>query len=124
VHVIIWVWNPLDEAEVGAAIAAPARPNRSAAPGCRGGSLGNERPFSRRSGRRPLLPVIAKGAPRDCPRPPLSPAEPFQHVLPESGPAAPFLVSWTFFSLVTVHPVFSRGFPRCPRRARAAPSWW
>jgi len=108
---IIGVWDPLDEAEVSAAIDAARHYPRLVA----GVSLGNERLFSRRSDFAGLIAVIASVRAR-LPDTPLSTSEPFHMYYPESAAA---LLGELDFLLVNVHPIFQPWFRDAPEGAGA-----
>jgi exo-beta-1,3-glucanase (GH17 family) len=108
---IIGVWNPLDDAEVSAAIDAAHRYPRLVA----GVSLGNERLFSKRSDFAGLTAVIASVRTR-LPQTPLSTSEPFHIYYPESAAA---LLGELDFLLANVHPIFQPWFRDAPDSAGA-----
>jgi len=103
---IIGVWNPLDEQELGAAIEAARSFPRLVA----GISLGNEMIFSRRIDARSLAALLARVRAR-LPGMALSTSEPF-HIYYQ--PAASALLSHLDFLLVIVHPVFQPWFRDAP----------
>jgi exo-beta-1,3-glucanase (GH17 family) len=99
---IIGVWNPLDPAEVAAALATA-----SAYPGLVAGiSLGNETLFSHRSDAAQLASAFAAVRAR-APQLPLSTTEPF-HIF--EAPPGGALLPLMDFMLVNVHPVFQSWF--------------
>ncbi len=108
---IIGVWNPLDDAEVSAAIDAAHHYPRLVA----GMSLGNERLFSGHSDFAGLVAVIASVRTR-APQTPLSTSEPFHVYYPESAAA---LLGELDFLLVNVHPIFQPWFRDAPEGAGA-----
>ena len=108
---IIGVWNPLDDAEVSAAIDAARHYPRLVA----GVSLGNERLFSKRSDFAGLTAVIA-GVRARLPQTPLSTSEPFHVYYPQSAAA---LLGELDFLLVNVHPIFQPWFRDAPDSAGA-----
>jgi exo-beta-1,3-glucanase (GH17 family) len=108
---IIGVWDPLDDAEVSAAIDAAHHYPRLVA----GVSLGNERLFSRHSDFAGLIAVIANVRAR-LPHTPLSTSEPFHMYYPESAGA---LLGELDFLLVNVHPIFQPWFRDAPEDAGA-----
>jgi exo-beta-1,3-glucanase (GH17 family) len=103
---IVGVWDPFDDAQVEAALAA-ARAHPALVVGL---SLGNEMVFGRR---RDLAQVAARIAAirRRAPQLPLSTTEPF-HVLLE--PAAVPVLAQLDFMLANVHPVFESWFRDAP----------
>jgi exo-beta-1,3-glucanase (GH17 family) len=103
---IIGVWNPLDEAELGAAIEAARNFPELVA----GISLGNEMLFSRRIDAGSLAAVLARVRAR-LPGMALSSSEPF-HIY--SQPAASGLLAQLDFLLPNVHPVFQPWFRDAP----------
>jgi len=103
---IIGVWNPLDDAEVSAAIDAARRYPRLVA----GVSLGNEQLFSQHSDFASLTAVIASVRSR-IPQTPLSTSEPFHIFYPQSAAA---LLGELDFLLVNVHPIFQPWFRNAP----------
>ncbi|HXN79468.1 MAG TPA: hypothetical protein VN869_01110 [Steroidobacteraceae bacterium] len=103
---IIGVWNPLDDAEVSAAIDAAHRYPRLVA----GVSLGNERLFGKRSDFAGLTALIASVRTR-LPQTPLSTSEPFHLYYPESAAA---LLGELDFLLANVHPIFQPWFRDAP----------
>jgi len=108
---IIGVWNPLDDAEVSAAIDAAHHYPRLVA----GVSLGNERLFSGRSDFAGLMAVIARVRAR-LPHTPLSTSEPFHMYYPQS---AAELLGELDFLLANVHPIFQPWFRDAPEGAGA-----
>jgi hypothetical protein len=109
---IIGVWNPLDDAEVSAAIDAARHYPRLVT----GVSLGNERLFSKRSDFAGLIAVIASVRAR-LPDTPLSTSEPFHMYYPESAAA---LLGELDFLLVKRASHLPAVVPRCPRGRRRA----
>jgi len=99
---IIGVWNPADEAQIAAAIAAAQRYPHLVA----GIALGNEALFSRRIDPATLAALIARVR-AQLPGTPLSTGEPF-HIYHEHA-AAPLLPELDFL-LVNVHPLFQPWF--------------
>lgn len=108
---IIGVWNPLDERELGAAIDA-ARRFPSLVLGI---SLGNELWLSQRSDPQKLAALIAR-ARAQVPGTALTTTEPF-HLYYEA--AAVPLLGQLDFVLVNVHPVFQPWFRDAPDSAAA-----
>ena len=99
---IIGVWNPASEAELGAAIEAAHRFPRLVA----GLSLGNEMLFTHRSDAATLAALIARVRER-LPGMALSTTEPFHiYYQPDSAP----LLARLDFLLVNVHPIFQPWF--------------
>jgi exo-beta-1,3-glucanase (GH17 family) len=103
---IIGVWNPADEAELGAAIDAARRFPRLVA----GVALGNEMLFSQRIDPVSLGALIARVR-AQLPGTPLTSSEPF-HVYEQ--PAASALLAQLDFLLVNVHPLFQPWFHDAP----------
>jgi exo-beta-1,3-glucanase (GH17 family) len=103
---IIGVWNPLDEAELSAAIDAARSFPRLVA----GISLGNELLFSRRVDAHSLAARLARMR-AQLPGTPLSAGEPF-HIYHQ--PAAAALLGELDFLLVNVHPLFQPWFRDAP----------
>lgn len=105
--VIIGIWNPADEAEVAAALAAwKAHPEIVA-----GVSIGNEMVF----GRRGTWEGYAKAIERfraDAPDLPLTVTEPFAVFLDD--PAARSVLAELDFLAVNIHPVFEPWFAGAP----------
>jgi len=99
---IIGVWDPTDEAQLAAALAAAARFPQLVV----GLSLGNEMLFAHRSDPGALLEVIRRVRER-APAVPLSTSEPF-HIYDQ--PAAAALLGQLDFLLLHVHPVFQPWF--------------
>ncbi|MBS0364324.1 MAG: hypothetical protein JSR67_00700 [Proteobacteria bacterium] len=105
---IIGVWNPLDPAEVAAAIEAARRYPHLVA----GISLGNETLLFGRASVAQLEDVIA-GLRARLPGLPLSTTEPF-HLFLAGGAGAPLLPQLDFL-LINVHPLFQSWFRGAPQ---------
>jgi exo-beta-1,3-glucanase (GH17 family) len=103
---IIGVWNPFDEPQLAAALAAAREFPELVA----GVSLGNELLFSHRSDAASLATLVARVRAR-APRLPLSTTEPF-HVYTQ--PAAAGVLAQLDFLLANVHPVFQPWFRDAP----------
>jgi len=103
---IIGVWNPADEAELGAAIDSARRFPRLVA----GVALGNEMLFSHRIDPVSLGALIAR-VHAQLPGTPLTSSEPF-HIYQQ--PAASALLAQLDFLLVNVHPLFQPWFRDAP----------
>lgn len=99
---IIGVWDPTDEAQLSAALAAARRYSRLVV----GLSLGNELLFSGRSDPRRLADLIA-AVRRRAPEVPFTTTEPF-HIYYQPDSTA--LMHQLDFTLVNVHPVFQSWF--------------
>jgi exo-beta-1,3-glucanase (GH17 family) len=99
---IIGVWNPLDPAEIGAALEAARRFPQLVV----GLSLGNEMVFSHRADPQQLASAIA-AVRAQLPTLPLSTTEPFHIFETEPGSA---LLTRLDFMLANVHPVFQPWF--------------
>jgi len=108
---IIGVWNPTDDTQLGAALDAARRFPQLVA----GISLGNEMIFSHRIEPAALLALIARLRAR-APAVPLSTTEPF-HIFDQ--PAAAALPGQLDFLLLNVHPVFQPWFRDAPDSAAA-----
>jgi len=103
---IVGVWDPSDEHELGAALEAARRFPELVV----GISLGNEMLLARRSDPAALLEVISRVRER-APAVPLSTSEPF-HIYDQ--PEAAALLSRLDFLLLNVHPVFQPWFREAP----------
>ena len=108
---IIGVWDPTDEAQLAAALAAAARFPQLVV----GLSLGNEMLFAHRSDPGALLGLMRRVRER-APAIPLSTTEPF-HIYDQ--PAAAALLAQLDFLLLNVHPVFQPWFLDAPNENAA-----
>ena len=109
---VIGIWNPFDDTEVAAALAAAARYPRLVV----GISVGNELLFAKRRPSAALVRRIEEIRTR-LPRLPLATTEPF-HVF--YGAEARGLLGELDFLLVNVHPVFQPWFRNAPDANAAA----
>jgi exo-beta-1,3-glucanase (GH17 family) len=104
--VIIGVWNPFDQHEMDAAIAA-AKSHPALVAGL---SLGNEMVYTKRRSFAEAAAVMA-AVRRQIPRTPISATEPF-HLFYE--PAASAMLAQMDFLLANVHPIFQPWFRDAP----------